>query len=45
MPLTTVNNKPLADGKPGKITTLICKRYWEAHDEDRWTTAVHYPNT
>jgi branched-chain amino acid aminotransferase len=45
MPVTTVNNTPVGDGKPGKITTLIRKRYWEAHDEDRWTTAVNYPNT
>jgi branched-chain amino acid aminotransferase len=45
MPVTTVNNKPIGDGKPGKITTLIRKRYWEAHDEDRWTTPVNYLNT
>ena len=43
MPVTTVNNKPVGDAKPGKITTLIRKRYWEAHDEERWTTAVDYP--
>jgi branched-chain amino acid aminotransferase len=45
MPVTTVNNKAVGDGRPGKITTLIRKRYWEAHDEDRWTTVVEYPNT
>jgi branched-chain amino acid aminotransferase len=43
MPVTTVNNKPIDDGKPGKITALIRKRYWEAHDEDRWTSQVDYP--
>ena len=43
MPVTTVNGKSIGDGKPGKVTTLIQKRYWEAHDEDRWTTPIDYP--
>ena len=30
-------------GKPGKITALIRNRYWEAHDEERWVSAVNYP--
>jgi len=42
IPVTTVNGKSIGDGKPGKVTTLIQKRYWEAHDEDRWTTPVEY---
>ena len=42
MPVTTLNTKPVGDGKPGKITTLIQKRYWEAHDEERWTIPVEY---
>ena len=42
MPVTTLNGKSIGDGKPGKVTSLIQKRYWEAHDEDRWTTAVDY---
>jgi branched-chain amino acid aminotransferase len=43
MPVTTVNEKPIGDGRPGKITALIRKRYWEAHDEERWTSPVNYP--
>jgi branched-chain amino acid aminotransferase len=43
IPVTTVNNKPVGDGKPGKITALIRKRYWEAHDEEPWTFPVNYP--
>jgi branched-chain amino acid aminotransferase len=43
MPVTTVNGKAVGDGKPGKVTTLIQKRYWEAHDEDRWAKPVDYP--
>ncbi len=42
MPVTKVNGKQVGIGTPGKITTLIRKRYWEAHDEDRWTTPVDY---
>jgi len=42
MPVTTVNGKVVGDGRPGKITTLIQKRYWEAHEEEPWATAVEY---
>jgi branched-chain amino acid aminotransferase len=42
MPVTKVNDKTIGTGSPGKVTTLIRKRYWEAHDEDRWTTPVDY---
>lgn len=42
MPVTKVNDKPIGSGSPGEVTTLIRKRYWEAHDEDRWTTPVDY---
>ena len=42
IPVTTVNGKTIGDGKPGKVTTLIQKRYWESHDEARWTTSVEY---
>jgi len=42
MPVTTLNGKSIGDGKPGEVTRLIQKRYWDAHDEDRWTTAVDY---
>jgi branched-chain amino acid aminotransferase len=43
MPVTTVNGKTIGDGKPGSVTTLLQKRYWQAHDEARWATAVDYP--
>jgi branched-chain amino acid aminotransferase len=42
MPVTTLNGQSVGDGKPGKITTLLQKRYWDSHDEDRWTTPVDY---
>jgi len=43
MPVTTVNGRTIGGGRPGKITTLIQKRYWEAHDEGLWVTPVDYP--
>ncbi len=42
MPVTKINGKQVGIGTPGKITTLIRKRYWETHGEDRWTTLVDY---
>ena len=42
MPVTRIDGQPVGAGTPGKITTLIRKRYWEAHDEERWTSAVDY---
>jgi branched-chain amino acid aminotransferase len=42
MAVTTLDGEPVGDGKPGEVTTLLRKRYWEAHDEDRWTTPVDY---
>ena len=44
MPVASVNGRTIGDGKPGKITTLIQKRYWEAHDGGPWTTPVDYPD-
>ena len=43
LPVTTMDGSPVKDGKPGKITMQLRKRYWEAHDEDRWSTPVDYP--
>ena len=42
MPVTTLNGNRVGSGKPGQVTALLQKRYWEAHDEDRWTTKVEY---
>jgi len=42
MPVTRIDGRPVGAGTPGKVTTLIRTRYWEAHDEERWTSAVDY---
>ncbi len=43
MPVTTLDGISVGTGMPGPITTLLRRRYWEAHDEERWTTAIVYP--
>jgi branched-chain amino acid aminotransferase len=43
MPVTALDGRPVGDGKPGKITTVLRKRYWEAHDENHWAEPVDYP--
>jgi branched-chain amino acid aminotransferase len=42
MPVTYIDGQPVGAGTPGKVTALIRTRYWEAHDEERWTSAVDY---
>ncbi len=42
MPVTILNGRSVGDAKPGKITSLLQKRYWDAHDEDRWAAPVDY---
>ena len=42
MPVTKLDGEPVGDGRPGKVTTLLRRRYWDAHTEERWTTAVDY---
>jgi branched-chain amino acid aminotransferase len=42
MPVTRIDGQPVGAGIPGKVTTLIRTRYWEAHDEERWTASVDY---
>ena len=42
MPVTVLDDQPVGDGKPGAMTMCLQRRYWEAHDEARWTTPVDY---
>ena len=43
IPVTLLDGRPVGDGKPGRITMLLRKRYWEVHEEERWTTPAEYP--
>lgn len=42
MPATTLDGAPVGAGKPGPVTLQMRQRYWDAHEEERWTTAVKY---
>jgi hypothetical protein len=41
--VTVLDDQQVGDGKPGALTMRLRQRYWEAHDEARWTTPVDYP--
>ena len=40
MPVTMIEGRPVGDGTPGKITTILRQSYWEAHDDPRYATPV-----
>ena len=42
IPVPTVDGQAVGNGKPGVITEKLRKRYWQAHDEERWTTPINY---
>ena len=42
MPVVSIDGRPLGEGKPGPLTTQLRQRYWDAHDDPRWTTPVDY---
>ena len=42
MPLTTLDGRPVGDGKVGPITTAIWEGYWAAHYDPRLSFAIDY---
>jgi len=40
MPLTRVDDRPLADGAPGPITRRLIDLYWQKHNDPAWSTPV-----
>ncbi len=40
IPLTRIDNAPVADGKPGPITQRLIELYWAKHEDPAWTTPV-----
>jgi len=42
MPVVSIDGRMLGEGKPGPLTTELRRRYWDAHDDPRWTTPVDY---
>ncbi|MBI4831177.1 MAG: aminotransferase class IV [Candidatus Lindowbacteria bacterium] len=42
MPVKSLDDRPLGNGKPGPLTTRLRDAYWKAHDDPRYTTVVNY---
>lgn len=42
MPVSTLDGKPVGEGHPGPMTTIIRDRYWELHRDPRYALAVGY---
>ncbi len=42
MPVATLDGKPVGSGSAGPLTTVIRDRYWELHEDPRFTVAVEY---
>jgi branched-chain amino acid aminotransferase len=40
MPVTKVNGRAIADGRPGPMTGRIAETYWLKHADPAWTTPV-----
>jgi branched-chain amino acid aminotransferase len=45
MPITSLDGRPVGDGRPGPVTTLLRDRYWQAHEDPRYATTVDYART
>jgi branched-chain amino acid aminotransferase len=42
MPVTTLDGKPVGDGRPGPVTTSLRSRYWHLHQDPRYSLPVDY---
>jgi branched-subunit amino acid aminotransferase/4-amino-4-deoxychorismate lyase len=42
MPAATLDGRPVGDGVQGPLTKAISDRYWELHDDPRYTEEVAY---
>jgi branched-chain amino acid aminotransferase len=40
MPVTSIEGKPVGDGRPGSLTQRIVDEYWRKHKDPSWTTEV-----
>ncbi|MCR4266080.1 aminotransferase class IV [Nitratireductor sp. ZSWI3] len=43
MPVTRVDGRAIADGRPGAVTRRLKDLYWKKHEDADWTTPVRYP--
>ena len=43
MPVTSIDNAPVADGKVGPVTRRLMDLYWQRHEDPAWSNPVRYP--
>lgn len=43
MPVEKLDGEPVGQGSPGSVTRAIRERYWELHNNPRYTEEVAYP--
>ncbi|TIT28621.1 MAG: branched-chain amino acid transferase, partial [Mesorhizobium sp.] len=43
MPVTAIDDAPVADGKVGPITSRLMGLYWKKHQDPAWSSPVRYP--
>jgi branched-chain amino acid aminotransferase len=44
IPVTRVDDKPIADGKVGPVTRRLEQLYWHRHEDPAWSSPVTYPS-
>jgi branched-chain amino acid aminotransferase len=42
MPITMLDGRPVADGRPGPIARQLRAAYWDAHSDPRYTRPIRY---
>jgi len=42
MPATMLEGRPVGDGVPGKVTSMLRQAYWDAHEDPRYASPVRY---
>ena len=40
MPVTRIDDTPVADGRPGPLIGRLTDLYWQKHSDPAWTTPV-----
>ena len=42
IPITKIDGQAIGAGVPGPVTRKLQKRYWETHDDPRYTLKIDY---
>jgi len=42
IPITKIDGQAIGSGAPGPVTQKLQKRYWEVHDDPRYTLKIDY---